>query len=242
VLEEHRRQRLSPVLRIVWWLSRILLIAAAGSILVVLALRWLPPPTSSFMLQRHLEVASTQPRTLTTGYHWVPYEAIASELALAVIAAEDQRFPRHRGFDFVEIRNALEARSAGKPLRGASTISQQVAKNLFLWPGRSLWRKGLEAWFTLLIELLWSKQRILEVYLNIAQFGAATFGAEAAGRRFFDKSAARLSRHQAALLAAALPNPMLYQVEAPSVRMRSRQQWILQQMRQLGGISYLENL
>jgi monofunctional biosynthetic peptidoglycan transglycosylase len=163
-------------------------------------------------------------------------------MALAVVAGEDQRFPAHWGFDFRAIQQVLEDKAQGKALRGASTISQQVAKNLFLWHGRSLLRKALEAWFTVLLELLWPKQRILEVYLNIIELGEQTFGVEAASRRFFNKSAQQLRPEEAALLAAVLPNPLYYRVNAPSAYVRERQSWILRQMRQLGGIDYLDEL
>lgn len=175
-------------------------------------------------------------------YTWVAYEAMAPDLALAVVAAEDQKFPHHHGFDMVAIRSALQESAQGRPLRGASTISQQVSKNLFLWPGRNFFRKGLEAWFTLLIELVWPKQRILEVYLNIVELGQLTFGVEAASQRFFGKPASQLNRQEAALLAAVLPNPLLYPVNAPSQYVRKRQAWILEQMRRLGGLTYLEKL
>jgi monofunctional biosynthetic peptidoglycan transglycosylase len=172
----------------------------------------------------------------------VPLANISPHLALAVVAGEDQKFPQHHGFDIAAIRQVLDNWKAGKPLRGASTISQQVAKNLYLWPGRSAVRKLLEAWFTVLLEALLSKQRILEIYLNIIELGEYTFGAEAASRHFFGKSAAQLNRHEAALLAAVLPNPRYYRVEKPSPRVRRRQQWILRQMRQLGGAAYLNSL
>ena len=159
-----------------------------------------------------------------------------------MVAAEDQRFPDHIGFDFVEIQEALEDQDEGKPLRGASTLSQQVAKNLFLWSGRDWIRKGLEAWFTVLLELCWPKQRILEVYLNIAEFGEYTFGVEAASQRFFKKPAAQLSTREAARLAAVLPNPQRYRVDQPSAYVLKRQRWIEQQMRQLGGTVFLERL
>ncbi|HSE13465.1 MAG TPA: monofunctional biosynthetic peptidoglycan transglycosylase, partial [Rudaea sp.] len=155
---------------------------------------------------------------------------------------EDQLFPEHNGFDFKQIDKALEARERGRRVRGASTISQQVAKNLFLWPGQSWFRKGLEAGITVLIETCWSKQRILEVYLNIAEFGRGTYGVQAASRRFFGKDASRLSRQDAALLAAVLPAPRRFKVEAPSRFVRSRQNWILRQMEALGGTSYLADL
>jgi monofunctional biosynthetic peptidoglycan transglycosylase len=166
-------------------------------------------------------------------------ERIAPVAALAMVAAEDQRFPAHGGFDFAAIRAAIEQRLRGEPLRGASTISQQVAKNLFLWNRRSWLRKGLEAWFTLWLELLWSKRRILEVYLNIAEMGAGVYGVEAASRRFFGISAQELAPAQAALLAAVLPNPRRLRADAPGDYLRQRQRWILNQMHQLGGPGYL---
>jgi monofunctional biosynthetic peptidoglycan transglycosylase len=160
--------------------------------------------------------------------------------ALAVVAAEDQRFPLHHGFDFAEIGEALEERGNGR-LRGASTISQQVAKNLFLWQGRSFVRKGLEAWLTLWIELLWPKRRILEVYLNLAELGPGVFGVEAASRRTFGKPAARLEAEEAALLAAVLPNPVRYRADAPSSYVRHRAARIRREMDRLGP-AYLERV
>jgi monofunctional biosynthetic peptidoglycan transglycosylase len=195
------------------------------------------------MIQSYLHsVRSGQELAPVISYTWVTYEAISPQLALAVIAAEDQKFPQHKGFDVAAIRSALQESAQGKRLRGASTISQQVSKNLFLWSGRSFLRKGLEAWFTLLIEVFWPKQRILEVYLNIIELGELTFGVEAASQRFFSKSALQVNRQEAALLAAVLPNPKLYRVSVPSQYVRKRQAWILEQMRRLGDIAYLENL
>ncbi len=213
----------------------------ASSLLLVLALRWLPLPTSSVMVQNWVKALWTG-KGATVRYAWTPYAAISPHAALAVIAGEDQRFPDHHGFDFVEIQDALEGQDEGKPLRGASTLSQQVAKNLFLWSGRSFVRKGLEAWFTVLLEVLWPKERILEVYLNIAEFGDYTFGVEAASRRFFDKPAARLTVGEAARLAAVLPNPLRYRVDKPSAYVLKRQRWIERQMSQLGGVIYLDRL
>ncbi len=210
-----------------------------ASLAVVLVLRWLPLPASSVIAQ-HWVKAAWQGAALR--YDWTPYRDISPHAALAVIAAEDQRFPDHYGFDFVEIQQALADQEEGQTLRGASTLSQQTAKNLFLWSGRGWVRKGLEAWFTVLLELLWSKQRILEVYLNIAEFGEYTFGIEAASQRFFNKSAAELTASEAARLAAVLPNPLRYQVDKPSSYVRKRQRWVEQQMRQLGGVAYLDRL
>jgi|OpeIllAssembly_1097287.scaffolds.fasta_scaffold04032_1 monofunctional biosynthetic peptidoglycan transglycosylase len=213
---------------------------AVGSVALVVVLRWVPPPASSFIAQSWLG-ALWAGESAAFRYNWTPITTISPQAALAVIAAEDQRFPDHFGFDFVEIQDALEDQDEGKPMRGASTLSQQVAKNLFLWPGRSFIRKGLEVWFTVLLELLWSKQRILEVYLNVAEFGEYTFGVEAASQRFFRKPAARLTADEAARLAAVLPNPLRYRVDRPSAYVLKRQRRIEQQMRQLGD-AYLEKL
>jgi monofunctional biosynthetic peptidoglycan transglycosylase len=167
---------------------------------------------------------------------------ISPHLKLAVVAAEDQNFPRHFGFDVSAMLDAWQAHQDGKRLRGASTISQQVAKNLFLWPGRSLLRKTIEAYVTFLIELLWPKRRILEVYLNIAEFGRGRFGVAAASRLFFGKSPHNLTAQDAAILAAVLPNPLQYRVDRPSAYVARRQRWILRQMQQLGGTAYLDDL
>ena len=165
---------------------------------------------------------------------WVSYDEISGQMALAVIAAEDQNFLNHSGFDFTELKKVLD--SDKKRKRGASTITQQVAKNVFLWQGRSYLRKALEAWFTVLIELLWSKERILEVYLNIAETGNLTFGVEAAAQRYFKIPANRLSRSQAARIAAVLPNPKVYRADNPGPYVRKRSVWIERQMRNLGKI------
>ena len=208
------------------------------SLLLVLPLRWLAPVTSAFMIAVRLDdEAGRWPE-----YRWVPYEAISAQLALAVLAGEDQRFAEHHGFDTVEIERALSAADQGGKLRGASTISQQVAKNLFLWSRRSYVRKALEAWFTLLIEACWSKRRILEMHLNLAQYGPRTFGAEAAAQRFFGKPAWDLDAGEAARLAAVLPNPRLYRVEAPNATVRTRERHIRTQMRNLGGTGFLDRL
>jgi len=166
-------------------------------------------------------------------YEWLDLDEISSSVPIAVIAAEDQKFPVHSGFDLGSIRAAIDDRRDGDRLRGASTISQQVAKNLFLWPGRSFLRKGIEAYFTLLIELTWPKQRILEVYVNVAEFGPGIYGATAASRRFFRKPASSLTDAEAALLAAVLPNPKGLHADEPSDYVRERQRWILGQMRRL---------
>jgi monofunctional biosynthetic peptidoglycan transglycosylase len=164
----------------------------------------------------------------------VGWREIAPAMKLAAVASEDQRFAAHGGFDFDSIRDAVEDRLDGGRLRGASTISQQVAKNLFLWPGQSFVRKSLEAWLTLWIEALWPKRRILEVYLNVAQFGPCTFGVEAAARRYFGKPAAALGAREAALLAAALPSPARSRADRPSSALRARAARVGREMRRLG--------
>ncbi len=196
--------------------------------IVVLVFRWVEPPITAFMLQ-------TQPRpgVVALEYQWVDRDDIAFDAFAAVLAAEDQRFFRHSGLDFEEIQDAVGDRMRGRKLRGASTISQQVAKNLFLWPGRSFLRKGLEAYFTVLIEWLWPKQRILEVYLNIAEFGSGVYGVQAASVHFFGKPASRLQLDEAALLVAVLPNPKTMRVDAPTDYVRERQAWIIKQAQRL---------
>jgi monofunctional biosynthetic peptidoglycan transglycosylase len=202
-------------------------------VLPIAVLRVVPPLTSAFMLQRRLGVGPG-PACPRIDYDWTGWDRISRHAKLAVLAAEDQRFAAHAGFDLREIRAAVQRRRAGGRMRGASTISQQVAKNLFLWPEPSLARKALEAWLTLWIEALWPKRRILEVYLNVAQMGRCTFGVEAASRRFFGVPAARLAPEQAALLAAVLPSPALRRAEAPSASVRARAARIRGQMRRLG--------
>ncbi len=209
---------------------------------VVLALRWVDPWTSAFMLGDRREALLAGNFGYANRYEWVDLEAISPHAALAVIAAEDQLFPFHAGFDFESIREAVRHNAKGRKVRGASTITQQVAKNLFLWSGRSYLRKGLEAWFTVLIELMWPKERILEVYLNVAEFGRAVYGVEAAARQYFRKPAARLTRREAATLAAVLPNPKVMRADRPSRYVARRRDHILGQMRALGGPAYLRQL
>jgi len=214
----------------------------ALTLVAVLLLRWLNPLTSAVMLEARLQAWATQQAGYRTDFQWASLEQISPHAAIAVIASEDQLFPFHAGFDFHSIREAVRANENGKKLRGASTISQQVAKNLFLWPGKSWIRKGLEAYFTLLIETLWPKKRILEVYLNIAEFGKGVFGVGVASETYFRKPASRLSSADAALLAAVLPNPKRLRANAPSAYVRSRQAWIMGQMRGLGGTALLREI
>ena len=212
------------------------------SALIVVVLRWAPPPTTAFMLQHQLMVRRAGHPERAARYRWVEWSEMSPELAVAVVAAEDQRFAQHHGFDFEAIGEALDEGRDGGRLRGASTISQQVAKNLFLWPRRSLVRKGLEGYLTVLIELAWSKRRILEVYLNVAEFGDGVYGVGVASELFFGRDPSRLDRSQAALLAAVLPSPKRLDAREPSAYVRERMDWILTQMDQLGGVTYLERL
>ena len=211
------------------------------TLLLVLAMRWFDPPTSAFMLQDAAQASSAK-KAYKIRHRWVDWEDISNHAKVAVIAAEDQRFPQHFGFDLKSINDALDDMERGRRVRGASTISQQVAKNLFLWPGQSWIRKGLEAYFTVLIELCWSKQRILEVYLNVAEFGRGIYGVGVASDEFFGKSATRINASEAALLAAVLPSPKRMRAANPSPYVRSRQAWILSQMRALGGAGLLREL
>jgi monofunctional glycosyltransferase len=212
------------------------------TVLPVLVLRWLPPPTSAFMLEARWNAWLSGERDFKLSYQWTDWDLLSPDAALAVIAAEDQRFNAHFGFDFHAISKALQRNRQGGTVRGASTISQQTAKNLFLSSSRSLFRKGFEAYLTLLIETLWPKRRILEVYLNIAQFGKGVYGLEAAGERFFGQPARGLGPREAALLAATLPNPLKLRAEKPSGYVIKRRDWILNQMRRLGGSDYLVGL
>ncbi len=227
--------------RVARWIVTALLVSALASVVVVAAFRWVPVPVTAFMVHERIAAASsTEP--LRQQHAWVPWARISRHAALAVIAAEDQKFLAHDGFDFEAIEKAVTEAQRGRRLRGASTISQQVAKNLFLWPGQDWIRKGLEAWFTVWIEFLWPKRRILEVYLNSAQFGRGVWGVEAASQYFFRKEAARLNREQAALLAAVLPSPTRYRVVSPGPYVRKRQIWILGQMGRLERADLLDGL
>ena len=211
------------------------------SVALVLLFRFVPPPGSMVMVERKVQSwINSEPIDIQR--QWRSWENLSSNAKLAVISAEDQRFPQHRGFDFVEMRRAWEASRDGERLRGASTLSQQTAKNVFLWSGRSWVRKGLEAWFTLLIETFWSKQRILEVYLNVAEWDTGVFGLEAAADHYFGASGSALTERQASLLAAILPSPRTRSASRPDAQVERRGQWIRQQMRNLGGTAYLERL
>lgn len=223
--------------RALWGLPLLALLATA---LPVALLRVVDPPTTAFMLGRQVDAWSAGEADFVLRHQWVDWDALSPQLPIALVAAEDQRFPEHHGFDLEAIDKALASNARGGRVRGASTISQQVAKNLFLWEGRSWLRKGVEAWVTLLIEGLWPKQRILEVYANVAEFGDGVYGAEAAARAFFGKPAARLSAAESARLAAVLPSPKRYSARAPGPYVQRRAAWIERQARNLGGPAYLE--
>ena len=211
------------------------------SVTLVLLLRFIHPPASALMVERR--VASWfSPGPYHGDHTWVPLEDIAPCMGAAVMASEDQKFPDHFGFDWESIQKAYEHNERSRKVRGASTISQQTAKNLFLWQGRSYVRKGFEVWFTVLLEAEWPKRRILETYLNIVEFGDGVFGVEAASQRYFHKPAKRLRPSEAALLAAVLPNPHKFRVDAPSAFVRQRQAWILEQMSQMGGVEVVKDL
>jgi len=217
------------------FVAQAVILAALCLFMVLLIFRWLPIPTSSFILQAENK----------TYYQWTSWDDISSQLAIAVIAAEDQRFPQHWGIDTVELKKAFTEKRQrnGKSIpRGASTITQQVAKNLFLWNGRSYTRKAIEAILAVAIELTWPKKRILEVYLNIAQFGDGIFGATAASQAFYHKLPKKLSREQSATLASVLPRPAISDVNNPDSRLIKKRQWVLKQMKQLGGLNYLKKL
>jgi monofunctional biosynthetic peptidoglycan transglycosylase len=222
-------------------LALTLLGAVLASLLAVLALRFVPPLTTAFILQARVAALFAKGAAPDFRREWRPIEAISPQLQLAVVASEDQRFADHQGFDFGQIRKAMEEADRGSRQRGASTISQQVAKNLFLWGGHSWLRKGLEAWFTVLIETVWPKQRIMEVYLNSVEFGTGIYGAEAASQTFFNKPASKLNPSEAARLAAVLPNPHKYKAKNPGNYVVARQGWILRQMNQMGGTELVKS-
>ncbi|MCG6912895.1 monofunctional biosynthetic peptidoglycan transglycosylase [bacterium BMS3Abin03] len=219
---------------------KIVLILIAVSFFQVVLLKWIDPFTSSIMLQRQLSTFFSDRGKIN--YRWIDYRNISKQVALAVVASEDQNFPYHIGFDFEQINKALKENKKRRHMRGASTITQQVAKNLFLWEGQSFLRKGIEAYYTVLIEFFWSKERILEMYLNISEMGMGVFGVGAASIIYFKKLPNRLTKSEGALIAAVLPNPVRYSIKYPSNYIRSRQFWIMRQMDLLGGVSYIKDL
>lgn len=207
------------------------------SVALVLLFKWVPVPITPLMVIRNIE-QHQKGLSVTWEHDWVPIEKISPNLQLAVICSEDQNFLKHKGFDIEAIEKALENNKKGKRIKGASTISQQTAKNVFLWPTRSWLRKGLEAYFTFLIELTWSKERIMEVYLNSIEMGNGIYGAEAAAKYWYGKSAAKLTAMEAASIAAILPSPMRYKAKPASNFIAGRKQWIVRQMGYFGPLDY----
>lgn len=224
-----------------WW-RRLLWLPVwfvAFTVLQVLVLRFVDPPFSMMMAERQAEAFFGGEDGFVLYYDWRDAGQVSKQLPLALVAAEDQQFPTHNGFDFAAIEKARTNNAKGRKVRGGSTISQQLAKNLFLWRGRSWVRKGLEAWYTVLIEALWPKSRIMEVYVNVIEYGDGVYGAQAASRRFFGKDASRLGPAEAARLAAVLPNPRKYDAAKPGPYVQRRTRAIQRQMRALGGPGYV---
>lgn len=205
------------------------------SIVSVILFRWIPIPVTPLMLIRCVE-QKMDGKEMKLNKDWVSIEKISPSLQLAVVCSEDQNFIKHSGFDFEAIEKAMDYNETHSKTRGASTISQQTAKNVFLWPGRSYIRKGLEVYFTFLIEMMWSKERIMEVYLNVIEMGDGIYGAQAASKKFFKKDAKYLSKSEAASIAAVLPNPLRFNAGKPSSYVQRRKSWIMNQMSLWGGV------
>jgi monofunctional biosynthetic peptidoglycan transglycosylase len=216
-------------------LTKIIVFFFLGSILWVLLYKFIPVPFTPLMVIRCAEQLADG-RPLKLDKDWVSYENISPHLPIAVVAAEDQKFTQHFGFDIEAIKKALKHNEKSTKIRGGSTISQQTAKNAFLWPGRTYLRKGLEAYFTLLIEVFWSKKRIMTVYLNVIEMGDGIYGAKSASMNYWGKEPKNLSAEQAALIAACLPNPLKFKADKPSSYLHQRKNWILRNMRNLGGV------
>lgn len=217
---------ISKIFRI---LLRIVIIFLILSIGTTLLFKWVPVPITPLMVIRCVE-QKTNGKDLRLKHQWVSLDQISPKLQLAVVCSEDQNYLNHFGFDFKAIENAIKSNESGKKIRGGSTISQQTAKNVFLWPGRSYVRKAFEAYFTLLIELFWSKERIMEVYLNSIEMGDGIYGSEAAAKFWFGKSASKLTKDQSAAIAAILPNPLKYVANPPGPYIVKRKEWIKKQM------------
>ncbi len=224
------------------WLIGVPLVLVLVTVLQVAALRFIDPPFSAFMAGRQVDAWAQRDFDFRIAYEWRDLDAMARHVPVALVAAEDQNFADHFGFDLKAIEKARANNERGRRVRGASTISQQTAKNLFLWSGRSWVRKGIEAWYTLLIEAMWPKRRILEVYANVAEFGDGVYGAQAAARSYFRKDAKRLGPAEAARLAAVLPSPKRYSAARPGPYVKRRTRAIERQMRHIGGAAYLRSL
>ena len=218
------------------FLFKVLLWFIGISVIWVLIYKWVPVPVTPLMAIRTIQQNNKQ-ETIIWRHNWVSIDKISKNLQLAVICSEDQKFEKHNGFDVKAIEKVIKNSSEGKKLRGASTISQQTAKNVFLWPGRSWIRKGFEVYFTFLIEQLWSKERIVEVYLNSIEMGNGIYGAEAASKFWFHKKASQLSKQEAAAIAAILPNPLVLKASPASSYIQNRKNWILRQMNFYGSFN-----
>lgn len=217
-------------MKIFKWVKRIIIGLFLLSIVLTFTYKWIPVPFTELMLKRYFINGSKIEKK------WIPINSISNSIQLAVVSSEDQNFIKHHGFDFKQIQKVLEDQQEGGRVRGASTISQQTAKNVFLWDGKNYIRKGLEAYFTCLIEWVWGKKRIMEVYLNVIEFGDGIYGIEAASQHYFGKSASNLTKAESATLAALLPNPRKYGKNINGRYIQKRKIWILKQMRNLGGI------
>ncbi|MCD6019617.1 MAG: peptidoglycan transglycosylase [Bacteroidetes bacterium] len=217
---------LGRIFRILW---KICLAFFILSVISVIIFRWVPVPLTPLMIIRNVEQMGDG-KGVVMEHDWVPLEEISPKLQLAVVCSEDQNYLKHFGFDLGAIKKAMKENEEGKRFRGGSTITQQTAKNVFLWQGRSYLRKGFEAWFTLLIEVFWSKERIMEVYLNSIEMGPGVYGAEAASQHWFHKPAKKLTKDEAAAIAAILPNPIRLKANPASSYVSNRKAWIKQQM------------
>lgn len=220
---------MKKIQKIIQW---IVLLFFGSTIFFVILYRFVPVPLTPLMIIRCVQQMS-RGEQIRLKHHWVPMEDISKYLPVAVMASEDQRFLQHHGFDVIEIRNAIEEKLAGERQRGGSTISQQTAKNVFLWPASSWVRKGFEVYFTALIELFWTKERIMEVYLNSIEMGDGIYGAEAVAQQHFNRTAKELTRTNCALIAATLPNPLKFSSKSPSRYILRRQTAIMYQMKHI---------
>jgi monofunctional glycosyltransferase len=223
--------------KIVRWLWKAMLWFFGISIFLVILFKWVPVPFTPLMITRAIE-QKFDGKEMTCSHDWEAIENISPNLQKAVIASEDGNFLKHNGFDFKAMKKAFENNNKGKKLKGGSTISQQTAKNVFLWQGRSYIRKGLEAYFTVLIELIWGKERIMEVYLNSIEMGDGVYGAEAATQHWYKKNATSLTPNEAAGIAAILPNPRKYKATNSSSYISKRKNKIVRVMRYVGKIEY----
>lgn len=226
---------LKRIWRFIWKTAMWFLILSVGLTLVY---RFVPVPVTPLMVIRLVEQMFDSEKKVRLSKDWVPMSEISKNAPQAVYASEDQKFLDHNGFDFEAMQKAWEGNKKGKRIKGASTITQQTVKNVFLWPDRSYIRKGLEAYFTVLVEILWPKERIMEVYLNVIEMGPGIYGIEAAAQNYYNKPAVKLNRSEAAMIAAVLPNPNRWNPKKPTPYILGRQAWILRQMNNLAPLGY----